>query len=94
MLDVERRGPVAIVTLNRPEAMNALSKALRKALFDAMTALDADPDIAVVILTGAGENRKEAFLGTLQEAPRAQGRAVTHFIVILNNTILLYCTML
>lgn len=55
MLDVERRGPVAIVTLNRPEAMNALSKALRKALFDAMTALDADPDIAVVILTGAGE---------------------------------------
>ena len=32
MLDVERRGPVAIVTLNRPEAMNALSKALRKAL--------------------------------------------------------------
>ena len=55
MLDVERRGPVAIVTLNRPEAMNALSKALRKALFDAMTAVDADPDIAVVILTGAGE---------------------------------------
>ncbi len=55
MLDVERRGPVAIVTLNRPEAMNALSKALRQALHDAMIALDADPEVAVVVLTGAGE---------------------------------------
>jgi enoyl-CoA hydratase len=55
MLDVERRGPIAIVTLNRPEAMNALSKALRLALYDAMVALDGDPDVSVVILTGAGE---------------------------------------
>lgn len=55
MLDVERRGPIAIVTLNRPEAMNALSKALRLALHDAMVALDADPDVSAVILTGAGE---------------------------------------
>ena len=55
MLDVERRGPIAIVTLNRPEAMNALSKALRKALHDAMVHLDQDPGVSVVILTGAGE---------------------------------------
>jgi enoyl-CoA hydratase len=55
MLDVERRGPVAIVTLNRPEAMNALSKALRGALHDTMVALDGDLDVSVVILTGAGE---------------------------------------
>lgn len=55
MLDVERRGPIAIVTLNRPEAMNALSKALRLALHDAMVALDADPDVSVVVLTGAGD---------------------------------------
>lgn len=55
MLDVERRGPIAVVTLNRPEAMNALSKALRLALYEAMVALDADPDVSVVILTGAGE---------------------------------------
>lgn len=55
MLDVERRGPIAVVTLNRPEAMNALSKALRLALHDAMVALDADPDVSVVLLTGAGE---------------------------------------
>ena len=55
MLLVEKDGPVAVVTLNRPEAMNALSKAMRSELFKAMTALNADPDVSVVILTGAGE---------------------------------------
>ncbi|HEX3888065.1 MAG TPA: enoyl-CoA hydratase [Phenylobacterium sp.] len=55
MLLVERQDAVAIVTLNRPEAMNALSKALRAALRQALTELDADPTVKVVVLTGAGE---------------------------------------
>jgi enoyl-CoA hydratase len=46
---------VAVVTLNRPEAMNALSKALRAALSRAITGLDQDPEVRVIILTGAGE---------------------------------------
>ena len=46
---------VAVVTLNRPEAMNALSKALRAALSRAITELDQDPAVRVIILTGAGE---------------------------------------
>ncbi|MBP7704404.1 MAG: enoyl-CoA hydratase [Caulobacter sp.] len=54
MLLVEKQDGVAVVTLNRPEAMNALSKALRSELYKAMTALDADPEVSVVILTGAG----------------------------------------
>ncbi|PWQ83077.1 enoyl-CoA hydratase, partial [Stenotrophomonas maltophilia] len=45
---------VAIVTLNRPEAMNALSGAMRGALYDAMRQVDADPAIRCVVLTGAG----------------------------------------
>jgi enoyl-CoA hydratase len=45
---------VATVTLNRPEAMNALSKALRSELFQVMTAIDANPDVRAVVLTGAG----------------------------------------
>jgi enoyl-CoA hydratase len=45
---------VAIVTLNRPEAMNALSRALRSELFKVMTALDADDAVRAVVLTGAG----------------------------------------
>ena len=77
MLDIERRGPVAIVTLNRPEAMNALSKALRKALHDAMVALDEDPEVSVVILTGAGEKAFTAGLDLkeLGGDPAAMGAA-------------------
>ena len=46
---------VAVVTLNRPEAMNALSKALRAALAQAFVEMDADPEVRVIVLTGAGE---------------------------------------
>ena len=46
---------VAVITLNRPEAMNALSKALRAALNQAIAELDKDPDVRVIVLTGAGE---------------------------------------
>jgi len=45
---------VGVITLNRPEAMNALSRALRAALHDAVVALSADPEVSVVVLTGAG----------------------------------------
>lgn len=56
MLLVEKpQDGVAVVTLNRPEAMNALSKALRAALAKAITELDADPSVKVIVLTGAGE---------------------------------------
>lgn len=51
---VEKDGGVATVTLNRPDAMNALSRALRSELYHAMTAIEADPAIRCVILTGAG----------------------------------------
>lgn len=46
---------VATLTLNRPEAMNALSKALRTELFDAIERLSGDDSVRVVILTGAGD---------------------------------------
>jgi enoyl-CoA hydratase len=56
MLLVERpQDGVAVVTFNRPEAMNALSKALRAALNQAIRELDADDSVRVIVLTGAGE---------------------------------------
>ncbi len=67
MLLVEKPCPgVAVVTLNRPEAMNALSRALRAALRQAMVELDADPEVKVIVLTGAGERAFTAGLD-LQE---------------------------
>ena len=47
-------GRTATVTLNRPEARNALNRATQYALWDAIAAADANPDVRVVILTGAG----------------------------------------
>ena len=55
LVKVERDGGVAVVTLNRPEAMNALSRGLRAQLAQVMRELDEDEKVRVVILTGAGE---------------------------------------
>jgi enoyl-CoA hydratase len=44
----------AVLTLNRPGAMNALSRELRQTLSDAIDTLQADPDVRVLIITGAG----------------------------------------
>ena len=54
VVTVERYGAVALVTLNRPSAMNALSRDLRAALAEAMTELDQDDGVRAVVLTGAG----------------------------------------
>ena len=55
MLLVDIKDAVAVATLNRPEAMNALSRALRAQLHTTLQTLDADPAVKVIILTGAGE---------------------------------------
>ena len=52
---VERDGSVAIVTLNRPERMNAVNDALRGALIDTLAAINADPAVRAVVLAGAGD---------------------------------------
>lgn len=54
VLNVETKGGVAIVTLNRPEAMNALSKELIHAIINAFKELQIDDSVRVLILTGAG----------------------------------------
>lgn len=54
VLLLDKEGAVATVTLNRPEAMNAFSTELRLALGRAFRELQADPEIRVAIVTGAG----------------------------------------
>ena len=54
VLLVEREDGVALLTLNRPAAMNALSTELRNALARAFREIEQDPAIGAVILTGAG----------------------------------------
>ncbi len=54
LVNVEVEDGIALVTLNRPEAMNALSKNLRAELASVMVDMDLRKDVRVVILTGAG----------------------------------------
>ncbi|NEW38769.1 crotonase/enoyl-CoA hydratase family protein [Nocardia cyriacigeorgica] len=51
---VEKRDHVLIVTMNRPEARNALSGEMMAIMRDAWDQVDNDPEIRVAILTGAG----------------------------------------
>lgn len=51
---IKKKKSIALVTLNRPKVLNAISKALRDALIDAFHALAKDKDIQAIILTGAG----------------------------------------
>jgi 2-(1,2-epoxy-1,2-dihydrophenyl)acetyl-CoA isomerase len=53
---VERAGAVTTLTLNRPEAMNALDLTMRGELAAALDEIEADEGARVVILTGAGGN--------------------------------------
>ena len=48
-------GPVGWLTINRPEARNALNREVREGLFDGFRRFSADPAARVLVLTGAGD---------------------------------------
>ena len=52
---VERRGRVGLVTLNRPEALNALDRTTLEELVAAVSAMDTDPGVGAVVITGSGK---------------------------------------
>ncbi len=49
-----KNGPVATLTLNRPEALNAMNEALVAELEHCLIQIEADPEVRAVVLTGAG----------------------------------------
>ena len=51
---VEKQDPAGIITLNRPEKLNAINLEMKNEIFDALSEMEADDDIKAVILTGAG----------------------------------------
>jgi enoyl-CoA hydratase/carnithine racemase len=54
-LEVSLQGRVAVVTLNRPAAMNAINMQMRADLRQALEALRHDPEVGAAVLTGSGE---------------------------------------
>lgn len=74
---VEDRGPVRVLTLNRPKVRNALDQALRAAIAEAVTQADLSPDVRTIVLTGggscfcAGGDIAESSAKTASDAARA-----------------------
>jgi len=50
----EKRGAVAVVTLNRPQALNSFTRQMHHDLWAAFDQAEADPQIRAMVLTGAG----------------------------------------
>ncbi|MDP6375351.1 MAG: enoyl-CoA hydratase/isomerase family protein [Pseudomonadales bacterium] len=69
---VEDRGAVRWLTLNRPEAMNSITGQMLSDLNEALKSADDDPDVRVVVLTGAGR----AFCAGLDLKQAARGEGI------------------
>jgi len=79
----ETRGPVALVTLNRPQKLNALDYALIDRLMAVLDSIEADEDVRAVILTGAGERAFSSGADIACFAPsvrRGQAAALRDFV--------------
>ena len=61
VIDLSVEGNVAVVTLKRPDKLNALNAELIDALTAAMYAVDEDPEVGAVVLTGSPEAKRPAF---------------------------------
>ena len=77
----EKRGPICFITLNRPEKLNAATDQLVEEVNDALFEFDADPDLQVAILSGAGRafcsgaDVRQRQLRTREELKRLGGPA-------------------
>jgi enoyl-CoA hydratase/carnithine racemase len=79
LVEQERRGNVALLTLNRPEARNAISPEVSQEMARVLDEIEADADVRAVVLTGSGEvfsagaDLKVVAQGRGMEIARAKG---------------------
>src|SRR4030042_2097260 len=79
----EKKGSIAVVTLNRPEKMNASTDVLYEELLDCFGKVDGDEDVRVMIVTGAGKafcagaDLKDRFLPKIEERKKGLCKDVT-----------------
>ena len=76
---------VAVLTLNRPDSLNALSTPITQGLLDGLPRLGADPAVGVIVITGAGRGfcaggdvKSMAEPGAPTGAPRSEEEAIAH----------------
>jgi enoyl-CoA hydratase/carnithine racemase len=83
----ERRGQVAIVTINRPEARNSINHAVREGIFAALHRVEAEPEVQVAILTGAGDRAFCAGMDLKEAAAEGRGVMPRGFLPVIGDTL-------
>ncbi len=83
----EIRDSVAIITINRPQALNAMNGAVRADLFTAFERVERDAAIVAAILTGAGERAFCAGVDLKEAAEMQLAAPPKNFLPILGDTI-------
>lgn len=73
-IEQERRGPVQILRINRPEARNSLNPVVIAGIGNGVAAADADPEVRAVVITATGDR---AFCAGMDLRGFAQGRSGT-----------------
>jgi enoyl-CoA hydratase len=89
VLLVARNGPVATIILNRPHALNALNARLLRELEAALAELGADPEVRLLVITGAGSKAfcAGADLTELAAKTPEEGRALASWIQRIFNAV-------
>ena len=88
---VDRRGHVSVMTLNRPDRRNAINRAMRRAIKSELWKADADPEVRVIVITGAGSafsagvDLPEALSGP---PPKSEGTTPTQVIRALSKPVI------
>jgi enoyl-CoA hydratase/carnithine racemase len=85
LIGIEREGAVAVLRLQRPAKLNAISTQMRRDFIEAMAGLAADDSVAAVVLTGAGrafsagQDLGEAVAFTAADVPEKSALALRFF---------------
>jgi enoyl-CoA hydratase len=76
-VDLEREGNVAVIRLNRPEVLNAMSLEMLDELEDTFDTIEREPELRAVVVTGAGDRAFSAGadIGHMREATALEARA-------------------
>ena len=83
----QRDGGIAIVTINRPQARNAIDRAVREGIYAAMRRVEETPEVQVAILTGAGDRAFCAGMDLKEAAAEGRGVLPRGFLPVIGDTI-------
>ena len=74
---LEKKGPYAVATIHRPEALNALNSQVLADLAELLDTVEADEEIRALVITGAGEKAfvAGADIGEMSTLTKAEGEA-------------------